>query len=74
MSNSRVLSLPIVIRFDVLKDTGSCHAPSPVSLPVDKLNFQGMEKALGYSIIIAVAFVSHAATQSGVLNQPLIPF
>jgi len=44
MSDSRMLSLPIVIRFDVFKDTGLSHAASLVSFSVNEFNFQRVKK------------------------------
>ena len=72
MADGRVFSLPIVIRFDVLKDTGSSTAPSRVPFPVNEFDFQGMKKTLRHSIVIAVGFASHAAAQPVVLDQSLI--
>ena len=37
MSDSRMLSLPIVIRFDVFKDTGLSHAVNRPEYPGDSL-------------------------------------
>ena len=72
MSDGRVFSLPIVIRFDVLKDTGSGSAPSRVPFPVNEFDFQRVEKALSHGIVITVGFAPHAAAQAVVFDQSLI--
>ena len=58
------LSLPIVIHFDVLKDTESGSAPSRVPFPVNEFDFQRVEKALSHGIVITVGFAPHAAAQA----------
>ena len=72
MSDSRVFSLPIVIRFDVLKDTGLGHVPPGVSFSVNEFNFQGMEKTLGDGIVIAGGSAPHAAAQRMTGEKELI--
>ncbi len=72
MSDSRVFSLPIVVRFDVFKDSGFGHTPSRVSFSMNELDFQGMKKALRHGVIIAVGFASHATPQTVALDQSLI--
>ena len=72
MSDSRMFSLPIVIRFDVLKDSGFCHLPSRVTFSVNEFDFQRMEKALHRSIVIAIGCAAHAAEQAIVFDQALI--
>lgn len=74
MPDSRVLSLPIVIRFDVLKDTGFCHSPRRVSFAVNQFDFQRVEKALHRSVVIAIGSAAHAATQTIIFDQSLISF
>ena len=74
MSDSRMLSLPIVIRFDVFKDTGLSHAASLVSFSVNEFNFQRVKKTLHRGVVITGGFAPHTATQSVVLNQSLISF
>jgi hypothetical protein len=64
MSNRRVFSLPIVIRFDVLKDTGLGPAPSPVPFSIDKFDFERVKEALRDRVIVAVARVPHATAQA----------
>ena len=46
MPDSRMFSLPIVIRFDVLKDSMYSDASSGVAFAVNELDFQRVEKAL----------------------------
>ncbi len=72
MSDSKVFSLPIVVRFDVFKDSGIGHIPSRVSFSMNELDFQGMKKALRHGVIIAVGFASHATAQTVALDQSLI--
>ena len=74
MPDSRMFSLPIVVHFDVLKDSGCCHAPSCVTFPVNELNFQRMEETFHRSIVIAIGSAAHAAVQAIVLDQSLISF
>ncbi len=68
MADRRVLSLPIVIRFDVLKDSGFGHSPSSVTFSVNEFDFQRVEKALHRSIVIAIGSAAHAAAQAIVLD------
>ena len=63
MSDSRMFSLPIVIRFDVLKDSMFGDASSQVSFSVNQFDFQRVKKALHRSIVITVGSASHAAAQ-----------
>ena len=72
MSDSRMFSLPIVIRFDVLKDSMFSDASSHISFAVNEFDFQRVEKTLHRSIVITVGFASHAAAQTVVLDQSLI--
>ncbi len=72
MPDSRMFSLPIVIRFDVLKDSVFRHASSQVSFSMNEFDFQRMKKALHRSIIMTVGSASHAAGQTIVLDQSLI--
>ena len=72
MSNRRVLSLPIVIRFDVLKDRGLGHAPSPVPFSMDEFHFERVKEALRDRVIVAVALVPHATAQTMAPDQLLI--
>jgi hypothetical protein len=46
MSDSRVFSLPNVIRFNVFEYSGFCHAPSDVPFTVNEFDFQRVQKAL----------------------------
>ncbi len=46
MSDSRVFSLPIVIRFNVLEDSAFSDASSHVSFAVNELDFQRVKKTL----------------------------
>ncbi len=67
-----MFSLSIVIRFDVLKDSGCCHSSRDVPFAVNELNFQRVEKTLHCGVVVTVRFASHAAAQPVVLNQSLI--
>ena len=70
--DSRMFSLPIVIRFDVLKNPGFSDTSSHISFPVNKFNFQRVEKTLHRGIVITVGSASHAAAKTVTLNQSLI--
>ena len=72
MSDSRVFSLPIVIRFNVLKDSAFSDASSDVPFPVNELDFQRVKKTLHRCIVITVGSAPHAAAQTIVLDQSLI--
>jgi hypothetical protein len=72
MSDSRVFSLPIVIRFNVFEYSGFCHAPSGVPFTMNKFDIQGVKKALHRRIFITVGPASQAATQTIILDQSLI--
>ena len=72
MSDSRVNSLPIVIRFNVLKNTGFRHASRQVSFPMNEFDFQRVKEALRDSVIVAVGFVPHATAQPVIPNQLLV--
>ncbi len=72
MSDSRVFSLPIVIRFNVLKDSAFSDASSQVSFAVNELDFQRVKKTLHRCIVITVGSAPHAAAQTIVLDQSLI--
>ena len=72
MPDSRMFSLPIVIRFDVLKDSGFGRSPGSVSFSVNEFDFQRVEKALHSSIVIAIGSAAHAAMQVIVFDQSLI--
>ncbi len=72
MSDSRVFSLPIVIRFDVLKESMFGDASSHVSFAVNEFDFQRVKKALHRSIVITVGSSAHAAAQTIVSDQSLI--
>ncbi len=74
MPDSRMFSLPIVIRFNVLKDSVFRNASSRVSFAVNELDFQCMKKTFHGGIVIAVGSASHAAAQTIVLDQSLISF
>jgi hypothetical protein len=74
MPDSRMLSLPIVIRFDVFKDAELSHAASLVSFSVNEFNFQRVKKALHRGVVITGGFAPHTATQTVVLDQSLISF
>ena len=69
MPYSRVFSLPIIIRFDVFKDTGLSHAPSQVPFSVNEFDFQGVKEALRDGVIVAGGFAPHATTQTFVPDQ-----
>ena len=71
MPDSRVFSLPIVIRFDVLKNSVFHHASNQVSFSMNEFDFS-VQKALHCSIIMTVVSASHAAGQTIVLDQSLI--
>ena len=73
MSDSRVFSLPIVIRFDVLKYSMFGNASSRVSFAVNEFDFQRVKKALHRSIVITGSSAAHAAAKTVVSNQSLIP-
>lgn len=72
MSNSRMFSLPIVIRFNVFKYSGFCHAPSAVPLAVNQFNFQCVKKTLGHGVVITGGSAAHAAAQTAVIDQLLV--
>ena len=72
MPDRRVPSLPIVICFDVFKDTGLGHAPSHVPFSVNQFDFQRVEEALRDGVIIAGGSAPHATAQTIALNQLLI--
>ena len=72
MSDSRVFSLPIVVRFNVFKYPGFCHAPSGVPFTVNEFDFQRVKKALHCRIVVTVSPASHAAAQTVILDQLLI--
>lgn len=72
MSNRRVFSLPIIIRFNVFKDTGFGHAPRHVPLPVNQFDFQGMKEALREGVIVAGGMAPHAPVQAMAPDQLLI--
>ena len=72
MSESRVFSLPIIIRFNVFKDTGPSHAPHHVPLSVHKFHFQSIKEALRHGVIVAGGFVLHAPRQPVGCDQLLI--
>ncbi len=63
-----MFSLPIVIRFDVLKDSMFGDASSHVSFPVNEFDFQRVEKALHRGIVITIGSASHAAAQAAVFD------
>ena len=74
MSDSRMFSLPIVVRFYVFEYPVFCHAPSQVPFSVNEFNFQRVKKALHRGIVITGGSAAHAAAQTIVLNQSLISF
>ncbi len=73
MSNRRVFSLPIIIRFNVFKDADFGLASRHVPLPVNQFDFQGMKEALRDGVIVAGGFAPHAPVQAMALDQLLIP-
>ena len=72
MVDSRMFSLPIVIRFDVLKYSMFGNAPSCVSFTVNEFDFQCVKKALHRSVVITGRSATHAAAKTVVSNQSLI--
>ena len=72
MSNRRVFSLPIVIRFDVLKNSGLSPAPCHVPFSVNEFNLQGMEETLRDGVIVTIALMPHATAQAIAADQLLI--
>ena len=46
MFNRRVFSLPVIIHFDVFKDTGFCQAPIHIPFLVNQFDFQGRKESL----------------------------
>ncbi len=72
MPDSRMFSLPIVIRFDVLKDSMFGDASSGVAFAVNELDFQSMKKTFHRGIVITVGSAPHAAAQAVVLDYSLI--
>ena len=72
MSNRRVFSLPIIIHFDVFKDTGLGQTTGHVPFSVNKFDFQSMKEAFRDSIIVAGGFAPHAPTQTMAPDQLLI--
>lgn len=61
MSYRRMPSLPIVICFDVLKDTGLGLAPSAVPFAMDEFDFQCAKEAFRDGVIVAVGDVARTA-------------
>ncbi len=61
MSYCRMPSLPIVICFDVLNDTGLGLAPSDIPFAVNEFDFQCVKEALRDGVIVAVGGVPHTA-------------
>ena len=72
MSDSRVFSLPIVIRLDVFKYAGIRPAPSAVPFAVNQFDFQRVKKTLSHRVVITVRSAAHAAAQTVVFDQLLI--
>ncbi len=72
MADSRMLSLPIVIRFYVLKDSMFGDASSRVTFAVNEFDFQRVKKTLHRGIVITGSSASHAAARPIVLDQSLI--
>ena len=72
MPYSRAFSLPIIIRFDIFKDTGLCPAPIHVTFSANKFDFQGVQEALRDDVIVAGGFAPHATTQTIAPDQTLI--
>lgn len=60
MPERRVFPLPIIIRFNIGKDTGLSHAAGHVLLVVHEFDLQGMREALRHRIIIAGGLAPHA--------------
>ena len=65
-------AVTVVIGFDVLEN-GLFHGiPCGKSFTVDAFYFQGVEKALGAGVVIAISFGTHAAMQLVLLYQLLV--
>ena len=73
MPNREVLPLAIIIRFDVLKETGLGHTSSHVPFAVNEFDFQSVKEALRHRIIITGGPAPHAPSQSVAPKQLLIP-
>ncbi len=72
MPDSRMFSLPIVIRFDVLKDSVFGNASGRVTFTVNEFDFQRVEETFHRSIVVTVGSAAHAAAQTLVADQSLI--
>ena len=69
---SAVSSSSIVVDLDILEDSPPRLFPGDKALAVDDFDLQGMEEALGTSIVVTVAFGAHAAHQGVFLQQALV--
>ena len=68
MSNCRMPSLSIVIRFDVFKDARLILTSRAIPLAVNEFDFQCMQETLRHRIIIAVSRV-RVIFESGVCGE-----
>ena len=67
-----MFSLPIVIRFDVLKYSMFGDASSRVSLPVNEFDFQCVEETLHRGVVVTVGSTAHTAAQAVAFDQSLV--
>ena len=72
MPERRVFPLPIIIRFNVFKDTGLSHTSRHVPLAMHEFDFQGMKEALRHGVIVAGGFAPHTPRQPMGFDQLLI--
>ena len=66
-----MLALPVIKHFDVLEDLLLGLLPGLKTAMMDQLRFEGMEEALGRGVVPAVAFATHAAEVTMVLQHRL---
>lgn len=72
MPYRRMFSLPIIIRFNLFKNTGFGSAPCHVPCSVNEFDFQGVQEALRDRIIVAGGFAPHTTAQPVVPDQSLV--
>lgn len=69
IAQGTVQAVTVVIGFDVLENGLFYGIPCGKSFTVDAFYSQGMEKAFGAGIIIAIAFGTHAALVVSVVDK-----
>lgn len=72
MPNSRVQALPIVIDFDVFKHMVPGSLPGDKAFAVDGFDLEAVVPAFHGGVVVAVAFLTHAAHQTVVLQWTLV--